>query len=117
LFALELDKRGRNYDVRSFSVHPGLVPYTDLGRDLTEAEIGPKPVKNNRGQIVSNESNAQFKTVEQGAATSVWCTTSNKLNDMGGVYCEDCDISTAESADSLSATGVRPWAIDPKLLS
>ncbi|AFM43394.1 dehydrogenase of unknown specificity, short-chain alcohol dehydrogenase like protein [Desulfosporosinus acidiphilus SJ4] len=115
LFALELDKRGRNFDIRAFSVHPGLVPNTELGRDLTEAEIGPKPIKDEQGQIVSNENNAQFKTVEQGAATSVWCATSNQLNGMGGVYCEDCDISTAESADSLSATGVRPWAIDLEL--
>lgn len=115
LFALELDKRGRSYDIQAFSVHPGLVPYTNLGRDLTEAELGPKPIIDERGQIVSNENNAQFKTVEQGAATSVWCATSNQLNGMGGVYCEDCDISTAESADSLSPTGVRPWAIDPEL--
>ncbi|WP_088226758.1 oxidoreductase [Desulfosporosinus sp. FKB] len=114
LFALELDKRGRNFDIRAFSVHPGLVPYTGLGRDLTEAELGPKPIKDEQGQVVSNENNAQFKTVEQGAATSVWCATSNQLDGMGGVYCEDCDISTAESADSLSATGVRPWAIDPE---
>ncbi len=36
-----------------------------------------------------------FKTVPQGAATSVWCATSGQLDGMGGVYCEDCDIARA----------------------
>ena len=34
-----------------------------------------------------------LKTVEQGAATQVWCATSPKLAGLGGVYCEDCDIA------------------------
>lgn len=34
---------------------------------------------------------------------------------MGGVYCEDCDISEAVTADSLKGNGVRPWAIDTEL--
>lgn len=107
LFALELDKRGKNYNVRTFSVHPGLVPFTDLGRDLTELKVQSRTAG-------SNENNSQFKNTEQGAATSIWCATSSQLNGMGGVYCEDCDISTAESTDSNSETGVWPWAIDPK---
>ena len=112
LFALELDRRGRKYDVRAFAVHPGLVPDTGLGRDLTQEEAGPKPVINSSGQITSDENKVQYKSVEQGAATSVWCATSKQLEGMGGVYCEDCDISAAVSADSISPTGVRPWAID-----
>jgi NAD(P)-dependent dehydrogenase (short-subunit alcohol dehydrogenase family) len=32
LFAVELDRLGKNYGVRAFAVHPGLVPTTDLGR-------------------------------------------------------------------------------------
>ena len=83
------------------------LPDTDLGRDLTEAEAGPKPIKDEQGRIVSNEGSAQYKNIEQGAGTSVWCAASDQLLCMGGVYCEDCDISTAESADSLSATDVK----------
>lgn len=114
LFALELDKRGQKDNIRAFSVHPGLVPGTNLGRDLAPEEAGPKPVKDKQGRIISSEKSAQFKTVEQGAATLIWCATSQQLDGMGGVYCENCDIATAESADSISPTGVRPWAIDPK---
>lgn len=115
LFALELDKRGRAYSVRAFSVHPGLVPDTDLGRDLTPEEVRPQPVKNSQGQIVSDENKVNYKSIEEGAATSVWCATSKQLDGMGGVYCEDCDISIAVSGDSVSPIGVRPWAIDSQL--
>ncbi|SHI78698.1 oxidoreductase [Propionispora hippei] len=115
LFALELDKRGRDYAVRAFAVHPGLVPDTDLGRDLDPSELKPQPVKNSQGLITSDETNAQYKSVEQGAATSVWCATSAQLDDMGGVYCEDCDIAITVASDSTSPFGVRPWAIDAQL--
>jgi hypothetical protein len=53
------------------------------------------------------------KSIEQGAATSVWCAISSQLNDKGGVYCADCDISPLVADDSPQTNGVRTWAIDP----
>ncbi|WP_085521014.1 oxidoreductase [Tuberibacillus sp. Marseille-P3662] len=114
LFALELDKRGKAYGVRAFSVHPGLIPDTSLGRDLTREEFAPKPVLDENGEPVSNEQQAMVKTIEQGAATSVWCAVSPQLKGLGGVYCEDVDISKAEPEDSSEPAGVRPWAINPE---
>jgi NAD(P)-dependent dehydrogenase (short-subunit alcohol dehydrogenase family) len=55
-----------------------------------------------------------FKTLEQGAATSVWCATSLQLAGMGGVYCQDVEIAEVRQLDSTSNDGVSPWAIDPK---
>lgn len=62
-----------------------------------------------------------MKTIEQGAATSVWCATSPQLNGMCGVYCENCDIApladdaaTTNKVGSL-ALGVMPHAIDPEV--
>ena len=55
-----------------------------------------------------------FKSVEQGAATSVWCATSPMLNDRGGVYCEDCDIAAIWAEPMNANIGVRPHAIDPE---
>ena len=52
-----------------------------------------------------------MKTLEQGAATSVWCATSPQLNGMGGVYCEDCDVAVANE-QSVGRKGVSPWACD-----
>lgn len=126
LFALELDNLGKTLGVRAFSVHPGLVPHISLGKEdsimsrvvsdlfrMFLKKVGPRPIKDEHGRPVSNEKNAQFKTIAQGAATSVWCAVSAQLNGLGGVYCEDVDIAEAVPADSLKATGVRPWAIDP----
>jgi len=56
-----------------------------------------------------------MKTLEQGAATSLWCATSKLLDDRGGVYCENCNIAPAVPADSEALLGVRPWAIDADL--
>ena len=112
LFAVALDKRGRSQNIRAFALHPGVVPDTDLGRDLKKEEL-PFIVKRlENGQPVGRDGTI-FKTVEQGAATTIWCATSEQLNGKGGVYCEDVDIAEAVPADSKKHSGVRPWAIDP----
>ena len=61
-----------------------------------------------------------MKTVEQGAATSVWCATSPQLDNTGGVYCHNCDVAPlvteeleANPIGSL-ALGVMPHAVDPQ---
>ena len=41
-----------------------------------------------------------LKTVEQGAATSVWCATSPQLDGMGGVYCQNSDITPLVAEES-----------------
>jgi hypothetical protein len=57
-----------------------------------------------------------FKTVEQGAATAVWCAASGQLAGMGGVYCENVDIARLVSADSNPySAGVLASAVDPEL--
>jgi hypothetical protein len=53
-----------------------------------------------------------MKTPQQCAATSVWCATSCRLEGLGGVYCEDCDIAVPLPGDSTELRRVRPWAID-----
>jgi hypothetical protein len=53
-----------------------------------------------------------YKTVQQGAATTVWAAVSEDLNDMGGVYLEDCNIAAVVPDGSPAPFGVRPWALD-----
>ncbi len=61
-----------------------------------------------------------LKTVEQGAATSVWCATSPQLDGMGGVYCQNSDIAPLVSEEIAAnqfgsmALGVMPHAVDPQ---
>jgi hypothetical protein len=51
----------------------------------------------------------EFKTPEQGAATSLWCATSPQLDGMGGLYCEGawtssrCSCSSAKRSHSFPA--------------
>lgn len=92
LFALELDKRGRAYGVRAYSLHPGSVNGTDLGREAPMALFQQMGTHDADGHI-KPEVAQKLKTTAQGAATTVWCATSALLANIGGVYCEDADIA------------------------
>ncbi|NOW90499.1 NAD(P)-dependent dehydrogenase (short-subunit alcohol dehydrogenase family) [Clostridium beijerinckii] len=115
LFAVELDRLGKTHGVRAFSVHPGLIPTTNLGRFSVNGKATVQELKTNTRKDDTNTKSNEFKTIEQGAATSVWCATNSILDGMGGVYCEDCNIAEAVPYDSLKDNGVRPWAIDKDL--
>lgn len=112
LFALGLDTRGAVHGVRAFAVHPGRIMSTNLTRFLSNEDLRSAGVQDEHGRPTAA---AAGKSVEQGAATSVWCATSARLEDMGGVYCEDVDIASMVAADVNSERGVKPWATDPLL--
>jgi NAD(P)-dependent dehydrogenase (short-subunit alcohol dehydrogenase family) len=118
LFAVEMDHRGKAFGVRAFSLHPGSVNGTDLGRVAPMALFQQMGTHDKNGDIFS-EVAAKLKTVAQGAATSVWCATSALLNDLGGVYCEDGDIAELDEgniehnySDPSSSRGVQPYSVD-----
>ena len=111
LFALELDRRGAAHGIRAFSVHPGRIIDTGLARHLSNDELRAAGVLDEHDRV---RADSGCKTVEQGAATTVWCAASASLQGMGGVYCEDVDIARAVDADSTEDFGVRPWATDPE---
>ncbi|GAA3797269.1 SDR family NAD(P)-dependent oxidoreductase [Streptomyces chiangmaiensis] len=92
LFAVELDRRGRAEGVRAFAVHPGIIIDTGLAKHISEEMIRAAGAVDEEGRPVRDPSR-QLKTIAQGAATSVWCATSPQLDGLGGVYCENCDIS------------------------
>lgn len=104
LFAVGLDRRGAAHDVRAYAVHPGAI-LTDLTRHMGREEMD--------AVIANAKKVGVIKNAEQGASTSVWCATSDLLDGIGGVYCEDTDVAEAVAADAETPTGVRPWAIDP----
>ncbi|GGS99715.1 SDR family NAD(P)-dependent oxidoreductase [Nonomuraea spiralis] len=106
LFAVHLDALAKDAGVRVFAVHPGGI-LTPLQRHLSKQEMVEAGWIDEQG----NQLNTSFKTPEQGAATQVWAATSPQLADMGGVYCEDCDI--AEQAGGAGG-GVYSYATDPE---
>ncbi|MFJ6084756.1 oxidoreductase [Streptomyces sp. NPDC092369] len=120
LFAVELDRRGRAERVRAFSVHPGTIIDTGLAKHLSDDVIRAAGAVDAQGRPV-RDPDRQLKTVPQGAATSVWCATSPRLDGRGGDYCENCDISplvAAADEDTWRAgaetPGVLGYAVDPE---
>lgn len=106
LFALQLDKIGEPHGVRAFAVHPGGIA-TPLQRHLTMEEQTAMGWYDEDGNT-----HEAFKTVEQGASTSVWCAVSPLLEGMGGVYCENCDVGEPITPDTPRGVGVAPHIRD-----
>jgi len=108
LFAVQLDRLGESSGVRAFAVHPGGI-MTPLQRHLTQDEMTAMGWLDTDGNP-----NDVFKSPTQGATTTLWCATSSQLDGMGGVYCEDCDVSAITDPDSPFARflGVDPHAVD-----
>lgn len=110
IFALGVDERWQGEDVRAFSVHPGGI-FTPLQRHLTDEEMVVLGWKNADGSVPPAVA-AMFKNTEQGGATAVWAATSPSLNDMGGLYCEDCDVAQAATEESQRYHHAREWIGD-----
>ena len=113
LMAVELDRRESDNGIRAFSVHPGGI-FTPLQRHLGNAEMaefGWTDADGNPSAIAEK----LFKSTTQGCATSLWAATAASLDNMGGVYCEDCNVSRVVPDDSADFTGVRQWAVDSEI--
>nr|WP_294869761.1 SDR family NAD(P)-dependent oxidoreductase [uncultured Pedobacter sp.] len=120
LFTVELDHRGKHFGVRAFSLHPGSVNGTDLGRVAPMALFQQMGTHDENGEIYP-EVAKKLKTIPQGAATTLWCATSSSLEGKGGVYCENGDIAELDSGninhqydDPLTLRGVKPYSVDPE---
>ena len=105
-FAIHLDEIGKSLGIRAFAVHPGGIK-TPLQRHLTLEEQIAMGWIDKDGNV-----NPLFKSVEEGAATSVWCAVSPLLEGEGGVYCEDCNIAAFWEEGMHPYTAVRPHAVD-----
>jgi NAD(P)-dependent dehydrogenase (short-subunit alcohol dehydrogenase family)/broad specificity phosphatase PhoE len=103
LFAVEFDRRYRSRGIRAMAVHPGAIQ-TETVQKLIEG-LGP-------GKDAAVAA-FDWKTVPQGAATSVWAAFVALADDVGGRYCEDCHV-TEVIDDPSSKIGVRSYALDPE---
>ena len=111
LLAVDLDTRMKDEGIRALAVHPGGI-YTPLQRHLQLEEMVALGWLNEDGEL-SEMAAAAFKSATQGASTTLWCATNPKLNDIGGVYCENCDVAEREKdGPNARYVGVADWAID-----
>jgi NAD(P)-dependent dehydrogenase (short-subunit alcohol dehydrogenase family) len=109
LFSVELERRLGPLGVHAMAVHPGGI-HTDLGRHMTPELLGEIQERITQ----SNPGGFDWKSIPQGAATTVWAATSPVFENGGGVYCEDCRVAPVVGADATGTDGVLAYAVDPR---
>lgn len=111
LFAVEFDRRHKDRGVRATAVHPGGI-HTELGRHMSAEDTARMIEQINAANRASGAQAFEFKSIPQGAATSVWAAAVASADEVGGRYCEDCHVAELED-DANKRAGVRSYAIDP----
>lgn len=112
LFAVEFDRRHKAKGVRAAAVHPGVIQ-TELGRHMT-AEVMQQMVElSGAAPQAADLSAIVWKTIPQGAATSLWAGFVGEAEAIGGRFCEDCHVAETVDAGDARRGGVRPYAQDP----
>jgi NAD(P)-dependent dehydrogenase (short-subunit alcohol dehydrogenase family) len=115
LFAVAFDERHRDRGVRAAAVHPGGIR-TELGRYAEPGRIEKVIEELNRQLASQGKGPFQWKSIPQGAATSVWAAAVAPASEIGGQYCENCHIGHIVPGDapiSVVSEGVRGYALDP----
>jgi NAD(P)-dependent dehydrogenase (short-subunit alcohol dehydrogenase family) len=106
LFAVEATTRWASDGITANAVHPGAIAATNLSRYMDPEQLAGLRAS---GMFT-------YKTIEQGAATSVLVATSPQLESIGGRYFEDCHEAAAldPGAPDTSGSGVAAYALDPE---
>src|ERR1700674_2775759 len=91
LFAVAFDKRHRDRGVRAAAVHPGGIK-TELGRYVEPGRMEKVVSEINQQLAAQGKGPFQWKSIPQGAATSVWAAVVAPADEIGGQYCENCHV-------------------------
>jgi NAD(P)-dependent dehydrogenase (short-subunit alcohol dehydrogenase family) len=104
LFAVEATRRWAREHITANAVHPGAIAASNLSRHMD-----PKYLAD-----LKASDTYKYKTLEQGAATSVLVATSPQLEGVGGRYFEDCNEAAVvdPSASDAPRAGVAAYAVD-----
>ncbi len=106
LFAREFDRRYAAKGIHAFSVHPGMI-FTELGRHMTEEDMTSLMERRKAQTSADEDSNGSDnmmspKTVEAGAATTVWACVEKSLENQGGHYLADCQLGVPLASEDSS---------------
>jgi NAD(P)-dependent dehydrogenase (short-subunit alcohol dehydrogenase family) len=116
LFAVAFDQRHRERGIRAAAVHPGGIQ-TELARYMDPGHIEAMIKQINEQAAAEGKGTFQFKTIPQGAATSVWAGIVAPADEISGRYCENChasDVVPDNVTLGLLNEGVRAYALDRK---
>jgi NAD(P)-dependent dehydrogenase (short-subunit alcohol dehydrogenase family) len=114
LFAVAFDARHRGRGVRAAAVHPGAI-HTELGRYMNPGQLQNLVDRINQ-QLAAEGKSFEWKTIPQGAATSVWAAVVAPADEIGGRYCANCQVSQIvrdETTITALSEGVLAYALDP----
>ena len=117
LFAVEFDRRHRARNVRAAALHPGAIA-TELARHMDPAAITGMIENMNQQLAAEGKGPLEWKSIPQGAATSVWAAVVAPADEIGGTYCENCHVGHIVADDvviSPISEGLRRYAVDPQL--
>ncbi len=112
LFAVALDERHRSRGVRATAVHPGVIQ-TELARHMDLDQLRARIDEMSRQLVAQGKPPIIWKTVPQGAATSVWAAVVAPGEEVGGRYCENCHVGEVFPNEMTGVSeGVRAYALD-----
>ncbi|KAJ7626597.1 hypothetical protein DFH06DRAFT_1339286 [Mycena polygramma] len=113
--AIELSKRSKG-QINAYSLHPGVIWTNGMRKEEAADEMRKLGVLTADGQ--PNTEKFPFKTLGQGAATTVVAALDPALNDKPGAYLVDCNVANEAVAVHCSdpANGEKLWAITEKLM-
>jgi len=113
LFAVEFDRRHKFRGVRAAALHPGGIK-TELSRHMDPVALQKWLDNVNAERAAQGHGPVEYKSIPQGAATSVWAAFVADASAIGGHYLEDCQVAEkTEGPLSVGTGGVRPYAVDP----
>jgi NAD(P)-dependent dehydrogenase (short-subunit alcohol dehydrogenase family) len=106
LFAVEATRRWAGDGITANALHPGAIADSNLSRHYDPAILAE----------LRASGRYTFKTLEQGAATSVFVATAPALEGLGGRYFENSQQAVVDdpTACGTDAAGVAPYALDPE---
>jgi NAD(P)-dependent dehydrogenase (short-subunit alcohol dehydrogenase family) len=114
-FAVAFDRRHRERGVHAAAVHPGGIQ-TELARHMDAGHVKAMIDQMNKQLAAEGNGSFRWKTIPQGAATSVWAGVVAPADEIGGRYCENCyigDIVPDDVTISAIREGVLGYALDP----
>ena len=103
LFAVEATRRWAADGIMANAVHPGAIAETNLSRHMNSEELA----------TLRESGTFRFKTIGQGAATSVLVATNPQLEGIGGRYFEDCNEAVVLDSTSPGTGGDDPGSYRP----
>ena len=110
LFAVGVTRRHASDGVTANALMPGAIS-TGLQGHLSDSDLRVLGWTGSDGKLAPP---ASWKTVQRGAATSVWAALAPELDGAGGLYLEDCAIGRPWLTDGDPPSGhYLPYALDP----